>query len=456
MSKYYLIIIFCSLLYLPTTSLASDLPKGEFLDSIKLNENSNLIYSLYLPGSYSSEKEWPIIYFFDPGGLGFMPIKNYQSIAEEFGFIIICSYNSRNGPLENNLKVFDGMLDETFKEFSINKERIICSGFSGGSRVSLALANDTQIINTVIACGAGEPSIENLYKFGQFNYVSLVGHLDFNLLEMIELDSKMDNLKINNYRLVFTGPHRWPPLKYYREAVLWTMNNWGMNSILFSETVDHRIDSLITSNNLVEAQRNIDQLKNVSYDNKIIDQKSFKKQKKLYIKAIKYETNLRSEIMESFKVMYQKLYSTFPPNPDSINVNIWEGFSKKTNKLIESDDELKKDVGTRMRSFISANLFERIQWNIQAKDWRLADKFAEMWQFYNYVPQITWQLAKIFASNGEEELAIRNLRILLINSSDYSFQNIIDEDVFNNLLMNESNYDQLKELSKTEIENTGN
>ena len=52
---------------------------------------------LYLPPGYSESKRWPIVYAFDPGARGNVPVERYQAAAAKYGYIVAGSNNSRNG-----------------------------------------------------------------------------------------------------------------------------------------------------------------------------------------------------------------------------------------------------------------------------------------------------------------------------------------------------------------------
>ena len=56
-------------------------------------------YALYLPSAYSGDRRWPIIYCFDPGARGPVPVRLFRA-AEKYGYILVCSNNSHNGPWE--------------------------------------------------------------------------------------------------------------------------------------------------------------------------------------------------------------------------------------------------------------------------------------------------------------------------------------------------------------------
>src|SRR5690242_11996182 len=70
---------------------------GKITDNILCDAQPQLSYCLYLPSGYSSSKTFPVIFIFDAHGDGKLPIEKYHALAEEYGFILIGSNNSRNG-----------------------------------------------------------------------------------------------------------------------------------------------------------------------------------------------------------------------------------------------------------------------------------------------------------------------------------------------------------------------
>ncbi len=79
------------------------LKKGVVIDSVICSDDSSQIYAIYLPSKYDTSKKWPVIYFFDPHGVGNLPVILYKDLAEKYGFIIAGTYNSKNGtPFETS------------------------------------------------------------------------------------------------------------------------------------------------------------------------------------------------------------------------------------------------------------------------------------------------------------------------------------------------------------------
>src|SRR6186997_2461019 len=136
------------------TALAGGLPAGQIIDRVTCAADSSQTYALFVPAAYTSDRLWPVIFAFDPGGRGRTPVERYQAAAEQYGFIIAGSNDSRNGSPEF-VKAADAMSSDVTARFNIDPKRIYLAGMSGGSRVALFLALQSDSIAGVIASSAG-------------------------------------------------------------------------------------------------------------------------------------------------------------------------------------------------------------------------------------------------------------------------------------------------------------
>src|SRR5690348_17102495 len=84
------------------TTLAStqtdSIPKGQLVERIVALNDASQSYALYLPSNYTPDRKWPILYAFDPGAHGRAPVERFKEAAEKYGWIVVGSNNSRNGP----------------------------------------------------------------------------------------------------------------------------------------------------------------------------------------------------------------------------------------------------------------------------------------------------------------------------------------------------------------------
>src|SRR4030067_3386728 len=102
--------IFVALLFLSRFPAASserqsqELEKGRIIDKVVCVKNDQFSYALFLPSTYSGEREWPVIICFDPRAQGRRPVEKFQAAAETHGYILGGPPYSQNGPLEPSPK----------------------------------------------------------------------------------------------------------------------------------------------------------------------------------------------------------------------------------------------------------------------------------------------------------------------------------------------------------------
>src|SRR3954451_15922293 len=80
-----------------TTLDAQTLPRGQIVDDVKCAGDPTQSYALYLPSSYSPERSWSLLVGFHPAARGRAIVETYREAAEQYGFILAASNNSRNG-----------------------------------------------------------------------------------------------------------------------------------------------------------------------------------------------------------------------------------------------------------------------------------------------------------------------------------------------------------------------
>src|SRR5262245_25307467 len=99
-----------------------DFPKGEVIERVTSKADQTQSYALYLPKAYTPDKKWPILYAFEPVARGKLPVTIFQEAAEKFGFIVVGSYNSRNGLNGEILsKILNEFWNDTHQRFSIDE-----------------------------------------------------------------------------------------------------------------------------------------------------------------------------------------------------------------------------------------------------------------------------------------------------------------------------------------------
>ncbi len=192
------------------------LPVGVVIAEVKCEADPSQSYAIYLPRGYTADRAWPVIFAFDPGGRGRNPVDRYQAAAEQYGYIVAGSNNSRNGSPDTAATVRALTMDVGAR-FNIDPRRVYAAGMSGGARVALSLALGSRGIAGVIASSAGYPDARPR-KTLPFVLFGTAGSEDFNHLEMRLLDRALTT----PHRLaIFEGGHLWLSSDLAIEAVEW-------------------------------------------------------------------------------------------------------------------------------------------------------------------------------------------------------------------------------------------
>jgi hypothetical protein len=202
-----------------TAQAATARDSGAVLPKVAASAAREQTYALYLPANYSAAKRWPIVYVFSPDARGEVPASLAESAAEEFGYIIAASNNSKNGPWKPEGQAAEAVWNDTHDRLSIDDQRVYFAGFSGGARVASRLAQSCKCAQAVFLAGASFPNDAPPTIRDTFGVFLIAGFLDFNYPELVALDAQLDKLGTPHFLRRFDGGHQWPPAEIWREAL---------------------------------------------------------------------------------------------------------------------------------------------------------------------------------------------------------------------------------------------
>ena len=196
---------------------------GKVNENVVVQSHPDESYALYLPNGYRREQTWPTIICLDPRARGKSAIARFVPAAEKYGYIVVCSNNSRNGLDWNAIsQIFMDLWDDTHSRLSIDEKRTYAAGFSGGSRLAATFASRCRgCLVGVIGCGAGFPGDTAPDAKTTFAYFGLVGVDDFNFGEMWLLEKRLSQLPMPYQFQTFSGGHEWPPPEKIEQAIAW-------------------------------------------------------------------------------------------------------------------------------------------------------------------------------------------------------------------------------------------
>ncbi len=216
-------LLLAALLPAAPAEAAAELPRGKVVERVVVDGAPTQSYALYLPSSYTPEKLWPVLYMLDARGRALFPLELFRPAAEEFGWILVSSYNSASDTKDDpNSAAMTAMWNDAVRRFSIDGRRVYVTGFSGGGRAAVGVAYALPgRIAGVIGAGAGFEDAQASIHSVPFVYFGTVGDRDMNYYEMRSLDEKLEKAKATHRIAYFEGPHAWMPPELARESVAW-------------------------------------------------------------------------------------------------------------------------------------------------------------------------------------------------------------------------------------------
>lgn len=185
--------------------------RSQLTDSVRCTTDPTQIYALYVPEKAKTGSA-PLVYCFDPHGAGGLPVRKYRALADAYGFILVGSYNSKNGndwaATEN---IWQHLSGDTRSHVRYDARRVYTMGFSGGAKVASYIAIQHPGIAGVIAGGAGLPDGVSAGDF-PFSFTAIAGQGDMNLTDLMALSSAFDKTRTRHRLLLFDGKHEWAPV----------------------------------------------------------------------------------------------------------------------------------------------------------------------------------------------------------------------------------------------------
>jgi dienelactone hydrolase len=200
---------------------AAELHPGELIRQMRCGANPEQSYALYLPKNYTASRKWSVVYAFDPGARGSVPLELMKDAAEKYGFILTGSNNSRNGPRKLEWEAAQAVVLDVQARLAVDNRRSYFAGFSGGARVAALVAQSCQCAAGVLLSGAGFPQDAPPSREAAFPVFVAVGTYDFNYPEVVQLDEKLQGLGFPHFLRTFEGPHQWAPVMVMEEALAW-------------------------------------------------------------------------------------------------------------------------------------------------------------------------------------------------------------------------------------------
>ncbi len=361
-----LIFFFCANLF----SQGDRFEKGKIIDTIWVDKKLGESFSFYMPKSYEPAKPTPVIFIFEPLARGKTGIDPFISSAETYGYLLICSNNTKNGPFEQNYDIVDRLFSKVFTSLKLDPKRVYTSGFSGGARLASSIAIKTNQIQGVVSCGAAYTvNFGELPTTQSFSYATIMGEADMNFYELIFTRKYL--VKTQLPFEIFTPDinHSWPTQDQILLAFDWLQLEAYKNLLL-------PVDSAITKNIY---HKFYDQARTKEKDNRLLSAANeyrrilhnFKRyyqldtiEKRLnYLtqsSAYKSQKKKNETLLETEILLTEELLDRFSLdiNKRSYHLGWWENRIEKLKKKTVSDSPMEQTMYNRLLYKIFAHAIE--------------------------------------------------------------------------------------------------
>jgi predicted esterase len=208
------------LLSFATALIAAEPERGRLVEHVASRADASQTYTLYLPTTYETAKRHPLLFVLDPRGRGTLAAEIFREAAEEHGWIVISSNQTRSdddGAASN--RAVRALLPE-IERYASDSRRIYAAGFSGTAILACAIGAKSNILAGVIGVG-GRLIDENPPAKFSFAHYGFAGDTDFNNRDMRLIDAQLERAGKSHRFQQFEGAHQWIGPELAREAVQW-------------------------------------------------------------------------------------------------------------------------------------------------------------------------------------------------------------------------------------------
>jgi hypothetical protein len=431
-----------------------DVRKGEIIDKIVCKDNLEQSYALFLPPGYSPEKTWPILYAFDPGARGRIPLEHFKEAAQKYGYIVVGSNNSRNGPWPPVMEASMAVWTDTHERFSIDEKRVYATGFSGGSRAASAFSKFVNHpVAGIIGIGAGLPQELKPVQVKPSVYYGIVGIGDFNYQPMMRLDEEFDKWDVLHRFLVYDGEHKWPPQEICTRAVEWMeilpmkQGLRPLDNLLIDKIFTTELEKARMMEENGQIYRAVSEYTAIASGFKewkdteaISDKINLFKQSKEYKQYLNDEKE-RREREDTFRNGFINAFARILKYPEWV-MNLDEIYSELGIRALQNKVKNKKDIDEhalffRLLTELTIHSIEEGRRHYEKEDHEMAIVFYEIAakaseHKSSSLQYIYYELACFYALNNQKRKALKKLK-LSIENGFYDIETIENDEDLNSL-----------------------
>lgn len=378
------------------------------LNRITCVADPTLSFALYLPPQYASQSQLPAILFFDPHGDGSLPVKKYQQLAKEFGFVLMGSNDAKNGMVLSQTEVVaSAVIKDVLSRLHADPKRLALCGFSGGAKVALSYAISHQGIAQVVYAGASIP----LQKTNpSLSLIGFAGTGDMNYTDLLGFDRSVALTNMQHYLVEWNGKHEWPDTATFRKAFYYlAFDNMRKQAAQKDEMLVNRFITaqeiaLQKDNNPLAQAMLLNETVQLLYGIAKTDAFSMRLQAVETKPSYKTALQEKESMLKQEEALKQMYYSAFTEK----DLAWW---NQEIARLNSNHDQRMQPMYQRLLGFISLAGYTISGNAIRQNEWETAKKMLSIYKLAD--PSNSDQPfleACLYAKLGEDEKAINALK----------------------------------------------
>ena len=195
--------------------------KGGVTDSLPISGASGETYALYTPRDYSPDKEWPVIFAFDPLGRGSKTAGLFRLGAESQNYLIASSnIDLKKKPIDSIINVATAMMNSVLQTLPVDPKQVYTAGMGEGAQVSSALAHIYKNMAGVMAIGNSFVNPAYIDKNNPYMFIGLAGKKDYMIYEIEDYLRFYDKMDFPTDVYYFDGKeNEWPGAQVVSNAM---------------------------------------------------------------------------------------------------------------------------------------------------------------------------------------------------------------------------------------------
>ncbi|HEY6147316.1 MAG TPA: hypothetical protein VIZ69_06445, partial [Thermoanaerobaculia bacterium] len=93
-------------------------PTGRIVERVPTRSDARFSFALYLPSGFDPGRSWPLLLVLDPRGRGALAAERFREPAEEYGWIIVSSNDTKSDDASTpNADILQALWMDSFTRF---------------------------------------------------------------------------------------------------------------------------------------------------------------------------------------------------------------------------------------------------------------------------------------------------------------------------------------------------